>query len=168
MNGGLPFRVTGVMEEMPENSHFHFDGVVSLSTLHRNGHTWSNAVYYTYVQLDKGADPRKIEAGMPKLVEKYVVPEIQHDMNVSLAEAQKSIKTFLFVLQPLRGIHFHGTSASELEHNGDIQYVYIFSALAIFILVLACVNFINLSTAIASRRGKEVGIRKVMIRPGLS
>lgn len=162
MNGGVAYKVTGVMEEMPAPSHFHFDGVVSMATLHRNGHSWSNAVYYTYLQLNKGADPRKIEAGMPKLVGKYVVPEIQHDMNVSLAEAQKSIKTFLFVLQPLRDIHFHGVSSGELEHNGDIQYVYIFSALAVFILVLACVNFINLSTAIASRRGKEVGIRKVL------
>jgi putative ABC transport system permease protein len=162
MDGGFPFKVTGVMEEMPDNSHFHFDGVVSMATLHPTGHTWSNARYYTYLQLDKGADHGKIEAGMPKLVEKYVVPEVQHDENVSLAEARKSINTFLFVLQPLRSIHFHGVSSGELGHNGDIQYVYIFSALAVFILVLACVNFINLSTAIASKRGKEVGIRKVM------
>ena len=162
MDGGFPFKVTGVMEEMPDNSHFHFDAVISMATLHPTGHTWSNARYYTYLQLDKGADPGKIEAGMPKLVEKYVVPEVQHDENVSLAEARKSINSFLFVLQPLRNIHFRGVSSSELEHNGDIQYVYIFSALAVFILVLACVNFINLSTAIASKRGKEVGIRKVM------
>jgi putative ABC transport system permease protein len=162
MDGPFPLKVTGVMEEMPDNSHFHFDGVVSFATLHRTGHTWSNAVYYTYLQLDKGADPRKIEAGMPKLVAQYVVPEVQHDENVSLAEAQKSINNFLFILQPLRNIHFHGVSAGELEHNGDIQYVYIFSGLAFFILALACVNFINLSTAIASKRGKEVGIRKVM------
>jgi len=162
MNGEFPLKVTGVMEEMPDNSHFHFDGVVSIATLHNNRHTWSNAVFYTYLQLDKGADPRKIEAGMPKLVAKYVVPEVQHDENVSLAEAQKSIQNFLFVLQPLRDIHFHGVSTGELEHNGDIQYVYIFSALAVFILALAGVNFINLSTAVALKRGKEVGIRKVM------
>lgn len=160
--GQIPVKVTGVMEEMPDNSHFHFDGVVSMATLHRTGHTWSNAVYYTYLQLDRGVDPRKIEAGMPGLVAKYVVPEVQHDENVSLAEAQKSVNSFLFVLQPLRDIHFHGRSSGELEHNGDIQYVYIFSALAVFILALACVNFINLSTAIATRRGKEVGIRKIM------
>jgi putative ABC transport system permease protein len=159
---GQSFKVTGVMEEMPGNSHFHFDGLVSMTTLHPSRYTWSNVQYYTYLQLDKGADPKKIEAGMPGLVAKYVVPEVQHDEAVSLAEAQKSVNTFLFVLQPLRDIHFHGVSSSELEHNGDIQYVYIFSALAVFILVLACVNFTNLSTAIASRRGKEVGIRKVM------
>ena len=156
------FKVTGVMEDMPDNSHFHFDGVISFSTLHATGHTWSNAVYYTYLQLDKQADPKKIEAGMPSLVAKYVVPEIAHDMNVSLADAQKSVNTFLFVLQPLRNIHFYGNSNGELEQNGNIQYVYIFGALAIFILVLACVNFTNLSTAISIRRAREVGIRKVM------
>jgi putative ABC transport system permease protein len=157
-----PFNVTGIMEDMPENSHFHFEGMISFSTLHPTGHTWSNAVYYTYVQLDKGADPRKIEAGMPQLVAKYVVPEVQHDENISLADAQKSVNTFLFKLQPLRKIHLYGNSNAELERNGDIHYVYVFSALAIFILVLACVNFTNLSTAIATKRGKEVGIRKVM------
>ena len=156
------FKVTGVMEDMPNNSHFHFDGVMSMSTLHLTGHTWSNAVYYTYLQLDKKADPRKIEAGMPPLVAKYVVPEVAHDMNVSLADAQKSVNTFLFVLQPLRDLHFYAHSNGELENNGNIQYVYILSALAVFVLVLACVNFTNLSTAISVKRSKEVGIRKVM------
>ena len=160
--GGGVLKVTGVMEPMPANSHFHFDMVMSMSTLHRTGHTWSNTGYYTYLQLNKGADPKKIEAEMPKLVAKYVVPEVQHDMAVSLAEAQKSVNTFRFILQPLRDIHLRSESKYELEHDSDIQYVYIFSALAVFILVLACVNFTNLSTAIASKRGKEVGIRKVM------
>ncbi len=156
------FKVSGVMEPIPDASHFHYDGLISMATLHPTRYTWSNVQYYTYLQLDKGADPKKIEAGMPKLVAKYVVPEVQHDEGVSLAEAQKSVNTFLFVLQPLRNIHFYGVSSSELEYNSDIKYVYIFSALAVFILVLACVNFTNLSTAIASRRGKEIGIRKVM------
>ena len=160
--GDGTLKVTGVMEPMPANSHFHFDMVISMSSLHRTGHTWSNTGYYTYLLLNKGTDPKKIEAGMPKLVAKYVVPEVQHDMAVSLAEAQKSVNTFLFILQPLRNIHLHAESKYELEHSGDIQYVYIFSALAVFILVLACVNFTNLSTAIATKRGKEVGIRKVL------
>ncbi len=160
--GSRLFKVTGVMEDMPDNAHFHFDGIMSFSTLHATGHTWSNAIYYTYLQLEKKADPKKIEKGMPLLVQKYVVPEVAHDMNVSLADAQKSVNTFLFVLQPLRNIHFYGHSNGELEHNGNIQYVYIFGALAIFILILACVNFTNLSTAIAIRRAREVGIRKVM------
>jgi putative ABC transport system permease protein len=83
-------------------------------------------------------------------------------MGVSLAEAQKSVSTFNFSLQPLTDIHLHSNTKYELEPNGDIQYVYIFSALALFILLLACVNFTNLSTARAVKRAREVGIRKVM------
>jgi putative ABC transport system permease protein len=161
--GSVLFMVTGVMENMPDDSHFHFDAFISMPAEISSGrHTWSNTGFWTYLQLDRKADARKIEAGMPALVAKYVVPEVQHDMGVSLSEAQKSINTFRFVLQPLRDIHLHGDSKYEMEHNGDIRYVYIFSALAIFILLLACVNFTNLSTAIASKRAREVGIRKVM------
>jgi putative ABC transport system permease protein len=161
--GSVPFKVTGVMENMPDDSHFHFDAFISMPEEISHGrNTWSNTDYWTYLLLDKKTDARKIEAGMPALVAKYVVPEVQHDMRVSLAEAQKSVNTFRFVLQPLRDIHLHADSKYEMEHNGDIRYVYIFSALAVFILLLACVNFTNLSTAIASKRAREVGIRKVM------
>jgi putative ABC transport system permease protein len=162
-SGTILLKVTGVMDDMPDESHFHYDAFIGMPEALRTGrNTWSNTDYWTYLLLDKGADPKKIEAGMPALVAKYVVPEVQHDMAVSRAEAQKSVNTFRFILQPLRDIHLHANSKYELEHNGDIQYAYIFSALAVFILLLACVNFTNLSTAIASKRGKEVGIRKVM------
>jgi putative ABC transport system permease protein len=83
-------------------------------------------------------------------------------MGVSLAEAQKSVNSFHFTLMPLTDIHLHSNTKFELEPNGDIQYVYIFSILALFILLLACVNFTNLSTARAIKRAREVGIRKVM------
>jgi putative ABC transport system permease protein len=156
------YKVTGVIEKVPDNSHFHFDAFLSLSTFHMTNGTWSNLGYYTYLLLNKNADPKKLEAGFPQLVAKYVVPEVQHDMGVSLAEAQKSVNTFVFSLQPLTDIHLHSNTKFELEPNGDIQYVYIFSALAFFILLLACVNFTNLSSARAVKRAKEVGIRKVM------
>src|SRR5258708_15409684 len=83
MRGRMLLKVTGVMEEMSPNSHFHFDAVTSMATLHLTVHTWSNIGFYTYLSLNKGADPKKIEAKMPQLVEKYVVPEVQHDMGVS-------------------------------------------------------------------------------------
>jgi len=83
-------------------------------------------------------------------------------MGVSLAEAQKAVNTFRFFLQPLTDIHLHSDTKYELEANGDINYVYIFGALAVFILLLACVNFTNLSTASSAKRAREVGIRKVM------
>jgi ABC-type antimicrobial peptide transport system, permease component len=156
------YKITGVFDKVPDNSHFHFDAFLSLATFHITNPTWSNIGYYTYLLLNKNTDPKKLESGFPRLVEKYVVPEVQHDMGVSLAEAQKSVNTFRFSLQPLTDIHLYSSTKFELEPNGDIQYVYIFSALAFFILLLACVNFTNLSSARAVKRAKEVGIRKVM------
>ncbi len=156
------YKVTGVFDKVPENSHFHFDAFLSLSTWHITNPTWNNLGPYTYLLLNKNADPKKLEAKFPQLVAKYVVPENQRDMGISLAEAQKSVNTFIFSLQPLTNIHLYSHTKYELEPNGDIQYVYIFSALALFILLLACVNFTNLSTARAVKRAREVGIRKVM------
>ncbi len=156
------YKVTGMYDKVPENSHFHFDAVMSLSTLGVIKPTWSNIGFYTYLLLNKNADPKRLEAKFPQLVAKHVVPEIQHDMGVSFAEAQKSVNSFVFLLQPITRIHLYSHTKFELEPGGDIQYVYIFSALAIFILLLACVNFTNLSTARAFKRAREVGIRKVL------
>jgi putative ABC transport system permease protein len=156
------YKVTGIINKLPDNSHFHFDAFLSLATFHITNPTWSNVGYYTYLELNDNADPKKLEAKFPQLVAKYVVPEVQRDMGISLAEAQKSVNTFRFALQPLTDIHLYSHTKYELQPNGDIQYVSIFSVLAFFILMLACANFTNLSTAYAARRSREVGIRKVM------
>jgi putative ABC transport system permease protein len=155
-------KVTGVIDKVPDNSHFHFDAFISMSTYPDPQQTWGNVGYYTYLLLDKNADPKKLEAQFPQLVAKYVVPEVQHDMGVSLVEAQKSVNSFKFYLQPITDIHLHSSTKYDVEPNGDISYVYIFGALAVFILLLACINFTNLSTASSSKRSKEVGIRKVL------
>lgn len=160
---GTLYKVTGVFDKIPNDSHFHFDAFLTMTATPFDAvKTWSNVGFYTYVLLKQNADPQKLEAKFPQLVAEHVVPEIQHDMGVSLAEAQKSINTFVFSLQPLTKIHLYSHTKYELEPNGDIQYVYIFSALALFILLLACVNFTNLSTARSVKRAREVGIRKVM------
>jgi putative ABC transport system permease protein len=156
------FTITGLIDKVPDNSHFHADAFMSLSTRHITNPTWSNLGFFTYLELADKADPKKLETKFPQLVAKYVVPEVQRDMGVSLAEAQKSVETFRFLLQPLTDIHLYSNTKYEMEPNGDIQYVYIFSALALFILLLACINFTNLSTAQAAKRSREVGIRKVM------
>ena len=156
------YKVTGVIEQVPENSHFHYDAFLSMSTRRYTNLTWSNLGWYTYLLLNKNTDAKKLEARLPELVAKYVVPEIQHDMGVSLAEAQKSVNTFRFWLMPLTKIHLYSNTKYELEANGDIKYVYIFSVLAVFVLLLACVNFTNLATAASIKRSREVGIRKVL------
>jgi len=162
--GSVLYKVTGVIDKVPDNSHFHADAFISMSTeiTASTRQTWSNVNFYTYLLLNKNADPKKLEASFPQLVAKYVVPEVQHDMGVSLAEAQKSVNTFVFYLQPLTAIHLHSATKYEFEANGDIHYIYIFSALALFILILACINFTNLSTASSAKRSKEIGIRKVL------
>ncbi|MFD1145192.1 ABC transporter permease [Larkinella insperata] len=156
-------KITGVIEAVPRNSHFHFDLFLSVAgETFAQRQDWSNVGSYTYLVLKKGADPQKLEAKLPQLVAEHVVPEVQRDMGVSRAEAQKSVETFRFFLQPLTDIHLRSATKYELEPNGNINYVYIFSILAVFILLLAIVNFTNLSTAGAAKRSKEIGIRKVM------
>ncbi|HVW15142.1 MAG TPA: ABC transporter permease [Mucilaginibacter sp.] len=160
--GNNLMKVTGVIDKVPDNSHFHFDAFISMASFGHMQQTWSNIGFYTYLLLDKNADPKKLEAQFPKVIAEHVVPEVQHDMGVSLAEAQKAVNTFIFYLTPITDIHLHTSTKYDLEPNGDISYVYIFGALAVFILLLACINFTNLSTASSAKRSKEVGIRKVM------
>jgi putative ABC transport system permease protein len=162
--GREPYKITGIIEKIPNNSHFHFDAFISMATINyaMRGNTWSNLGFYTYLLLDKKADPKKLEAKFPELIQKYVAPEAVHDMGISLAEAQKVVNTWRFFLMPLTDIHLHSNTKYELEPNGDIQYVYIFGSLAIFTILLACINFTNLSTAASAKRSREVGIRKVL------
>lgn len=155
-------KITGVIDKIPDAAHFHFDAFLSFSTLHFTRNTWSNLGFYTYLRLRPGADPKKLETRFPDLVAKYAVPEIARDMGVPLAEARKATNTFIFSLTPLTAIHLHSDTKYELEANGSSRYVLIFSALALFILLLACANFTNLSTAGAAARGREIGVRKVM------
>ena len=158
------YKVTGIIEKIPENNHFHFDAFISMTSIRYaiTGTTWSNLGFYTYLLLNNGANPKKLEAKFPELIQKYVAPEAMHDMGISLAEAQKETNTWRFFLMPVTDIHLHSNTKYELEANGDIQYVYIFGSLAVFTLLLACINFTNLSTACLFRRSREVGIRKVM------
>ena len=161
-NTGL-FKVTGVIEKIPANSHFHFDLFTSMETIHQAKNTsWMESGYFTYIVLKKGYNYKKLEAKFPAMVEKYMGPQIQQSMGMSLEQFRTRGNQLGFLLQPLTDIHLHSNSNYEFEPGGDMRYVYIFSAIAIFMLLIACINFINLSTAGASKRAKEVGIRKVM------
>ena len=116
---------------------------------------------FTYIVLKKGYDYKKLEAKFPGMVEKYMGPQIQQNMGLSLAQFRTKGNKLGFVLQPLTSIHLYSHSNFEMGEGGDASYVYIFGGIAIFMLIVACINFINLSTASASKRAKEVGIRKV-------
>jgi len=157
------YKITGVIDKVPENSHFHFDMFASMSSLpDAASNSWMTSNYYTYLVLPEGYDYKKLEAKLPKTVEKYMGPQIQQAMGLSLAQFRAGGNDVGIYLQPLTDIHLHSDFTNGLEPGGDIRYVYIFSAIALFMLLIACINFMNLSTATASTRAKEVGIRKVM------
>ncbi|RRB02459.1 ABC transporter permease [Larkinella rosea] len=158
-----PMTVTGVMEEIPTNAHFHFDVFTSMASLPEGQSTsWMTSEFFTYLVLPKNYNYKQLEAKLPQVVEKYMGPEIEKafKMNYKLFR-QKGNDLGLF-LQPLTDIHLHSDSAYQIEPTGNIQYVYLFGAVAVFVLLIASINFMNLSTAGASKRAKEVGIRKVM------
>lgn len=157
-------RITAVMEDVPTNSHFHFDLFASTKGfLPAQGTSWVNSDFFTYLLLKKGTDLKVLESKLPAVVEKYMGPQMDEAIGMSYTEFQKDNQLGLF-LQPLTDIHLKSdfTSSTTIEEGGDIQYVYIFSIVAIFMLIIACINFMNLTTAAASKRAKEVGIRKVL------
>lgn len=157
------YKVTGVIEKMPSNSHFHFDMLGSLvSNPDAKSSSWMSSGYFTYLVLQDGYDYKKLEAKLPQTVEKYMGPQIKQAMGVSISQFQKKGNKLGLFLQPLTDIHLKSDMTGELEANGDIRYVYIFGAIAIFMLIIACINFTNLSTAEASKRAREVGVRKVL------
>ncbi|MDT0678607.1 ABC transporter permease [Autumnicola musiva] len=156
--------VTGVMKDIPKNSHFHFDLLVStLGYPQAKNTSWMESDFFTYLVLKKGSDINEVQAKLPAINKKYMGPQMMDAMGMSYEEFQKENKLGLF-LQPLTDIHLYSdfSDSTTLEQGGDIKYVYIFSAVAIFMLVIACINFMNLATASASKRAKEVGIRKVL------
>jgi putative ABC transport system permease protein len=157
------YRVTGLMEDPPENSHFKFDLMGSMSTLNSSRSTfWVSHNFYTYILLEERTDEVAFEEKMQLMVDKYIGPQIEEFLGINMEEFAESGNSFSYFIQPLLDIHLSSDLQYELEPNGNIQYIYIFISIAIFILVIASINFTNLSTARASKRSKEVGIRKVV------
>ncbi|SDB48857.1 putative ABC transport system permease protein [Flavobacteriaceae bacterium MAR_2010_188] len=156
--------VTGVMEDIPMNSHFHFDLLVSSTGYEKaKSDSWLQSDFYTYIVLKDGADLKSVEDKLPAISEKYMGPQIKDALGMTFQEFTNK-NTIGLYLQPLRDIHLKSdfSDATTIEQGGDIKYIYIFSAVAMFILLIACINFMNLATASASKRFKEVGIRKVL------
>ncbi|GAB3175344.1 ABC transporter permease [Telluribacter humicola] len=159
------YTVTGVINKVPANSHFHKDIFASMASLPESREpNWLVSSYFTYLVLPEGYDYRLLEAKLPKVVETHLGAALEKMTGMSMADFQKQGNNLGLYLQPLTDIHLYSdlVPQSEMEPGGDIRYVYLFGAVALFMLLLACINFMNLSTAGASKRAKEVGIRKVM------
>ncbi len=149
--------VTGILANIPSNSHLQFDFILPMSSIAQTDNdlktnTWDNFNYYTYLQLDKNfnATPAAVE-GLNKQINKIYKEHVN--------EATLKVD---FHLQPLTSVHLHSNCQVDLPGHGNIQYVNIFFVVALFILAVACINFMNLSTARSAQRAKEVGLRKVV------
>ena len=161
---GTPYKVTGIVENPKPNSHFQYGMLCPLSSWEWGGYRpyWLNNFMYTYIVLQKNYPPDQLEAKFPAFVSKHVAPDIERTFNMSYDEFLTIGNKVKYFLQPLTDIHLYSNLSNELEPNSDVTYVYIFSLVALFILLIACINYMNLATARSIGRNKEIGIRKVM------
>jgi putative ABC transport system permease protein len=156
------FKITGVMKDIPENSHIKADFFISMKSLQYDWGNFLSNNHWSYILLKEGTDPKSFDAKFDQIISKYVDTQLKKVLGSSFEELTKAGSTFKFWMLPLTDIHLKSAQTQELSANGNIQYVYIFSIVALFVLLIACINFMNLSTARSSQRAKEVGVRKVM------
>ena len=153
--------VVGVFEDVPFESHFHFDFLVSyereksFEDPESKYYSWDDFGHYNYIKLQPGTDAKALEAKLGDWVRKYI--DIPDDVYKAIKD-----QNFGFRLQPITDIHLHSHLRWELEPNGYMSYIYMMTAAAFLILIIATVNFINLTTAQSAGRAKEIGIRKAL------
>ncbi len=158
-----PYKITAVIKDIPHNSHFAAGFIFSMDNVDYSFGNFLSHNFQTYIKLREGVDYKLFENNFKQVIQKHVFPQAQQFMKLgSMDEFEKSGNKLEYHLMPLTDIHLHSDRFPELAANGSIQYVYIFSAVAFFILLIACINFMNLSTARSASRAKEVGIRKVL------
>lgn len=163
MDDSDEFEVTGIYEDLPANSHFSYGVLLTMESREEAKSTvWMSFNFNTYLKLTPTANPDSLAAKFPTLLEEKIGPEIEQFLGQSMEDFLNAGNYGGFDLFPVKDIHLKSDKLGDLEQNGSMQYVYIFAAIALFILILACINFMNLSTARSASRAKEVGVRKVL------
>ena len=163
INDTTDYKIAGVIKDIPGNSHFSFDFFLAFSESKRSREPeWLSQNFNTYLLLQKGTDPRNIEKHLDAMLNRFIVSNLQSDMGISLNEFTRQGNYIKNTLTPLLDIHLLSARPGEIGVNGNIQYVRIFSLIAVFILIIAYVNFINLFTARSSKRAKEIGLRRLL------
>ena len=155
-------KITGVIKDFPRQSHFHFSFIRPLHEAFGGGENdWLSNGIHSYILVTPGVKKASIQRKVDATVNNYLSKQLEGMFHTSFRDVQSQGGHFRYQLMPLTDIHLHSEKTFEFEANGNINYVYIFSVIAIFILMIACVNFMNLSTSRSANRAKEVGIRKV-------
>ncbi len=166
LNKDKVYQVTGVVQNVPINTHFRFDYLASFNSLELSkSEFWLSQMLETYIVIQKDYPYKKLEAKFEGLMDKFVLPQVQQLIPIKVnnyKEFKALGNLFEFTLQPLNDLHFNTHYQFSYDQGTDRVYVYFFSVVAIFLLFIACINFMNLSTAKYSYRSKEVGIKKVV------
>jgi putative ABC transport system permease protein len=158
----VDYIITGVMQDIPGNSHFQGDFVVDFQSHHRVEETqWTGCNIHAYLQVREGTRLDELEPKMDAITREHVGPELHQALGVSFEDWERAGNYFRFRAQPLKDIHLNPDIQDDMQPSSDKKYIYIFSLVAIFIVSMACINFLNLSTARSAARAREVGLRKV-------
>jgi putative ABC transport system permease protein len=149
--GTNSFEVTGIIQDVPSNSHFRFDAIAARNNLPKQLGTWGNFGVFTYLLFPDNFNVKAFEKKMQEMYGEYMKP-IFGAMNIKIE----------YILEPIKRIHLYSTNPGEPEPTGSITYVYIFGIVAVFLVLIAAMNYMNLATARSTRRAREVGLRKVV------
>ncbi|HDJ32824.1 MAG TPA: FtsX-like permease family protein [Bacteroidetes bacterium] len=163
INNQDEYTVTGICTDIPTNSHMDFDLLASYSTIDSGvRRNWGSNMLDSYVLLQEGTHPDSAELKLNELVSRHFGPIVREVMGISLDEFHASGNRYLFFLENIRDLHLHSEAESESSHQMSEVSVYILSLIALLILLIACINFMNLTTARSLTRSLEVGMRKVL------
>ncbi len=162
-DGRVDYKITGVFKNVPPQSHIHYDFLASFNSREESrDDEWLSNNNWTYVKLKDANSFESFQSKIQGLVLKYAGPQLKKIVGITMEEWFKNGGAYNYVFQPVTSIHLYSGLEGEIEPNGNILYVYIFSVIAFFILVIACINFMNLATARSANRAKEVGVRKAL------
>jgi len=161
--GNFPCKITGITEDVPPNAHFHYNIIFSnVSDPWNQSQVWVDNTYYTYVLLKDGTNPAAIESKIPAAIKSFLDPQLEINFSTTYDDLKNNGNYWQYKLQPLTDIHLHSGFERELEPGESISNLYILGAAAIFLLLMACINYASLSTANSIQRSKEIGIRKTL------
>ncbi len=163
-NENKSFKVTGIVAEAPHNSHFSFTALLSTSSEkdYYNAPYWTNNGLYTYFKKNPNTTDESISSKLNDITDKHIAPEIEKFMGVSVQKFREAGNQYGYFTKPMLESRLHSTWNDDIEPSGNITYIYVFGGVGIFILLIACINFMNLSTARSAGRAKEVGLRKTL------